>query len=92
MPTWTNRFAIRKDVMHYVNMIIGIDAENLGARPACGNTRIPRPENSRALKIDERYIKSVEERLELKTEEQRETFRTSIRKIYGQKISVDPEL
>jgi serine protein kinase len=43
------------------------------------------------LKIDERYINSVEERLGLKTEEQRESFRTSIRKIYGQKISVDPD-
>ena len=32
----------------------------------------------------------VEERLSLKTDEQRETFRTSIRKIYGQKISLDP--
>ncbi|MCK5348398.1 MAG: serine protein kinase PrkA, partial [Desulfobacula sp.] len=29
-------------------------------------------------------------RLQLKTEEQRETFRTSIRKIYGQKIGIDP--
>jgi serine protein kinase len=43
-----------------------------------------------ALKIDERFINSVEERLELKTEEQRESFRTSIRKIYGQKITMDP--
>jgi serine protein kinase len=34
--------AIRKDVMNYVNMIIGIDAENLG-RTKCGSTRTPRP-------------------------------------------------
>ena len=32
----------------------------------------------------------MEERIGLKTREQRETFRTSIRKIYGQKISVEP--
>ncbi len=38
--------AIRKDVMNYVNMIIGIDAENL-VRTRCGNTKIPRPESSR---------------------------------------------
>jgi serine protein kinase len=81
--------AIRKDVMNYVNMIIGIDAENLGP-DKMWKYKDPQTSELRALKIDERYIKSVEERLGLKTEEQRETFRTSIRKIYGQKISVDP--
>jgi serine protein kinase len=81
--------AIRKDVMNYVNMIIGIDAENLGP-DKMWKYKDPQSGELRALKIDERYIKSVEERLGLKTSEQRETFRTSIRKIYGQKISVDP--
>ena len=52
----------------------------------------PQTGELKALKIDERFIKSVEERLGLKTEEQRESFRTSIRKIYGQKISHGPEL
>ena len=81
--------AIRKDVMNYVNMIIGIDAENLGP-DKMWKYKDPQSGELKALKIDERYIKSVEERLGLKTEEQRETFRTSIRKIYGQKISVKP--
>jgi len=82
-------FAIRKDVMNYVNMIIGIDAESLGP-DKMWKYKDPQTGELKALKIDERFIKSVEERLQLKTEEQRETFRTSIRKIYGQKISVDP--
>ena len=82
-------FAIRKDVMNYVNMIIGIDAENLGP-DKMWKYKDPQTKELKALKVDERYIKSVEERLGLKTEEQRETFRTSIRKIYGQKISIDP--
>jgi serine protein kinase len=82
--------AIRKDVMNYVNMIIGIDAENLGA-DKMWKYKDPQTGELKALKIDERFINSVEERLGLKTEEQRETFRTSIRKIYGQKISVDPD-
>ena len=82
-------FAIRKDVMNYVNMIIGIDAENLGP-DKMWKYKDPQTRELKALKVDERYIKSVEERLGLKTEEQRETFRTSIRKIYGQKISIDP--
>ncbi|MGD9371980.1 MAG: serine protein kinase PrkA, partial [Desulfobacterales bacterium] len=82
--------AIRKDVMNYVNMIIGIDAENLG-QDKMWKYKDPQSGELKALKIDERYINSVEERLGLKTEEQRESFRTSIRKIYGQKISVDPD-
>ena len=81
--------AIRKDVMNYVNMIIGIDAENLGP-DKMWKYKDPQTGELKALKIDERYINSVEERLGLKTTEQRETFRTSIRKIYGQKISLDP--
>jgi len=83
-------FAIRKDVMSYVNMIIGIDAENLGP-DKMWKYKDPQSGELKALKIDERYINSVEERLGLKSEEQRESFRTSIRKIYGQKISVNPD-
>ncbi|MEZ4387725.1 MAG: serine protein kinase PrkA [Candidatus Krumholzibacteriia bacterium] len=81
--------AIRKDVMNYVNMIIGIDAEHLGA-DKMWKYKDPQTGELKALKVDERFIKSIEERLQLKTDEQRESFRTSIRKIYGQKISVDP--
>ena len=80
--------AIRKDVMNYVNMIIGMDAENLGADKKW-KYRDPQTNELKALKIDPRFIQSVEDRLGLKTEEQRESFRTSIRKIYGQKISMD---
>ena len=82
-------YAIRKDVMNYVNMIIGIDAENLGA-DRMWKYKDPQSGMLKALKIDERYVKSVEERIGLKTEEQRDSFRTTIRKIYGQKISMDP--
>jgi serine protein kinase len=81
--------AIRRDVMNYVNMIIGVDAENLGP-DKMWKYKDPQTGDLKALKIDERYVNSVEERLGLKTEEQRESFRTSIRKIYGQKISIDP--
>jgi len=81
--------AIRKDVMNYVNMIIGIDAEYLGP-DKMWKYKDPQTGELKALKVDERFIKSIEERLQLKTEEQRETFRTTIRKIYGQKIGLDP--
>ncbi|MBN2419727.1 MAG: serine protein kinase PrkA [Deltaproteobacteria bacterium] len=82
--------AVKKDVMNYVNMIIGIDAENLGT-DRMWKYKDPQTGELKALKIDEKYIQSVEERLGLKTREQCETFRTSIRKIYGQKMSVDAE-
>jgi len=80
--------AIKKDVLNYVNMIIGVDAEHLGP-DLMWKYKDPQTGELRALKIDERYIKNVEERLGLKTEEQRASFRNSIRKIYGQKLSVD---
>ncbi len=81
--------AIRKDVMNYVNMIIGIDAENLGP-DKMWKYKDPQTKELKAVKIDTRYINNVEDRLGLKSNEQKETFRTSIRKIYGQKISIDP--
>ena len=82
--------AIRKDVFNYVNMIIGIDAENIGA-DKMWKYKNPQTGELQAIKIDERYINSVEDCLGLKTKEQKDTFRTSIRKIYGQKISTNPE-
>ena len=82
-------YAIRRDVMNYVNMIVGIDAENLGP-DKLWKYKDPQTGQLKAMKIDERYVRNIEDRLGLKTEEQRESFRTSIRKIYGQKISVDP--
>lgn len=82
--------AVRKDVMNYVNMIIGVDAENLGS-DKMWKYKNPQTGELKSLKIDERFIISVEERLGLKTEEHRESFRTSVRKIYGQKIAVEPK-
>lgn len=79
--------AIGKDVMAYVNMIIGIDSDQLGPEKMWRyhDPRDPHGE-TRAIKIDERFIKSVEARLGLSTEERTQTFRTTIRKIYGQKV------
>ncbi len=80
--------AIEKSVMNYVNMIVGIDAETLGSDKMW---KYPDPQTGEltAIKIDERYIESVEERMGLKTKEQRESFRTTIRKLYGQKIATE---
>ena len=82
--------AIKKDVLNYVNMIVGIDAENIGPEKMW-KYKDPQTGEIKAIKIDEKFIDSVEKRLGLKNKEQQENFRTSIRKIYGQKLTVEPE-
>jgi serine protein kinase len=81
--------AIERDVMNYVNMVVGIDAKNLGA-DKIWTYRDPRTNKLVSLKIDESFITSVEERMGLKTREQKQSFRTTIIKIYGQRIVKDP--
>lgn len=81
--------AIQKDVMNYVNMIIGMDAKNLGPNKIW-TYQDPQTKQLVSLKIDETFVNSVEERLGLKTNEQKQSFRTTITKIYGQKIMTDP--
>lgn len=81
--------AIKKDVMAYVNMIIGIDDEHVGP-DKIWRYKDPQTGEMKAIKINEQYIESVENRLGLNTREKREAFRTYIRKIYGQRISTDP--
>ncbi len=81
--------AIEKDVMNYVNMIIGIDAKNLGS-DKIWTYKDPQTGKLVSIKIDENFINSVEERLGLKTNEQKQSYRTTIAKIYGQKLIQDP--
>jgi len=81
--------AVEKDVLNYVNMIIGIDAKNLGS-DKIWTYKNPQTGKLVPLKIDETFINSVEERLGLKNNEQKQSFRTTIAKIYGQKMIKDP--
>ena len=81
--------AIEKDVLNYVNMIIGIDAKNLGS-DKIWTYQDPQTKKLIPLKIDETFIDSVESRLGLKNSEQKQSFRTTIAKIYGQKMVQDP--
>ena len=81
--------AVEKDVMNYVNMIIGVDAKNLGA-DKIWTYQDPQTGKLVPIKIDETFINSVEERLGLKNDEQKQSFRTTITKIYGQKMIKDP--
>ncbi|OGD25402.1 serine protein kinase [Candidatus Azambacteria bacterium RIFCSPHIGHO2_01_FULL_40_24] len=81
--------AVTKDVMRYVNMIIGVDAENLGP-DKMWRYKDPQTGEIKSIKIDEKYINSVEERLGMNNNEKRESFRNTIRKVYGQKISIEP--
>jgi len=81
--------AIEKDVLNYVNMIIGVDAKNLGP-DKIWTYRDPQTNKLIPIKIDETFINSVESRLGLKNQEQKQSFRTTISKIYGQKMVQDP--
>lgn len=81
--------AVRKDVMRYVNMVVGVDAENLGP-DKMWRYKDPQTGKITSIKIEEKYINSVEERLGLSTKERKDSFRTSIRKIYGQKVTMEP--
>lgn len=81
--------AIERDVLNYVNMIIGIDAKNLGP-DKIWTYKDPQTGKLIPLKIDEKFINSVEERLGLKTKEQKQSYRTTISKIYGQKMAQEP--
>lgn len=81
--------AVEKDVLNYVNMIIGIDAKSLGS-DKIWTYRDPQSGKLVPLKIDESFIDSVEDRLGLKTKEQKQSYRTTIAKIYGQKVLKDP--
>lgn len=80
--------AIEKDVLNYVNMIIGIDAKNLGA-DKIWTYKDPQTGKLIPIKIDETFINSVESRLGLKNNEQKLSFRNTISKIYGQKMIQD---
>jgi len=80
--------AVQKDVLNYVNMIIGIDAKNLGP-DKIWTYKNPQTGKLVPLKIDESFINSVEDKLGLKTNEQKQSYRTTISKIYGQKMIQD---
>lgn len=80
--------AIRKDVMAYVNMVIGSseNPEDLG--PDNTWRYFDRQTGKRtAIKIDPNFMNSVESRLGINSEERRNSHRNSIRRIYGQKIN-----
>ncbi len=81
--------AIEKDVLNYVNMVIGIDAKNLGS-DKIWTYKDPQTGKLVPLKIDESFVDSVEERMGLKSREQKLSYRTTISKIYGQKMLQDP--
>ena len=80
--------AIKKDVMMYVNMIIGMGRSDLGPDKII-TYRDPQTNKMHPIKIDERFVNAVENELELKTQEQKESFRGQIRKIYAQRLQTD---
>jgi len=80
--------AIKKDVMMYVNMIVGMGRSDLGPDKII-TYRDPQTKKMQPIKIDERFVSAVENELEMKTQEQKESFRGQIRKIYAQRLQTD---
>lgn len=80
--------AIKKDVMMYVNMIVGMGRSDLGPDRII-TYRDPQTKKMQPIKIDERFVNAVENELEMKTQEQKESFRGQIRKIYAQRLQTD---
>ncbi|KKT30078.1 serine protein kinase [Candidatus Giovannonibacteria bacterium RIFCSPLOWO2_12_FULL_44_25] len=81
--------AVRKDVMDYINMIIGVDADNLGD-DKLWTYKNPQNGEVKSIKIDEKYIDSVEKRLGHHNKEHKESFRNSMKKIYTQRVPLNP--
>lgn len=80
--------AIKKDVLMYVNMIVGMGRSDLGADKII-TYKDPQTGKVQPIKIDERFVNAVENELEMKTKEQKESFRSQIRKIYAQRLQTD---
>ncbi len=80
--------AVRKDVLMYVNMLIGLDSENLSS-DKMWRYRDPQTGEIKSIKIDQKFVDSVESRLGLNTNDRKQSYRTMIRKIYAQKIATD---
>ncbi len=80
---------IQNGVMDYVNMIIGIGTENLGPNKVWKYLD-PKTKLPKTITIDIDYILEVEKQLGLNTVTNTESFRQTIRKIYGMKLSNDP--
>jgi serine protein kinase len=81
--------AIRKDVLAYIYMIIGMTSDELGPEKVW-KYKDPQTGKRKPIKIDERYIDAVEQRMGLSTQEQKEKFRQDMRSLYSQKIITDP--
>jgi serine protein kinase len=81
--------ATRKDVMAYINMIVGMDPEKEGPEKLL-RYKDPQTGEMKSIKIDTNFIESVENRLGHSNEESQEAFRNSMRKIYGQMALENP--
>jgi serine protein kinase len=80
--------ATRKDVLGYVNMVVGSNSNELGENKMW-SYKDPQTGEAKAIKVDESYMNSVESQLGHKSKEQINTFRATIRDIYAQKNALN---
>jgi len=78
--------AVRHDVMRYVNSIIALGSDDLGADDIWRIRNIDTGELE-PFKIDRSFVNAVDENLNVKTEEQRKTFHDRISKTYASRVT-----
>ncbi|MEK6968797.1 MAG: serine protein kinase PrkA [Nanoarchaeota archaeon] len=81
-----NSEAVKEDVLTYVYMVVGFDDKKNDnslwtyTEPVTGNLR--------TIKIDQKYMDKVEERMGLKNEEAKKSYRAQISKVFAQKGAI----
>ncbi|HLD55523.1 MAG TPA: serine protein kinase PrkA [Candidatus Nanoarchaeia archaeon] len=82
--------AIVKEVRNYVNMVVALSGDNL-PKDKMLNYKDPQTGKIEKIKVDERWINSIEGRIGLKSKEQSASFRSTILKTYAQRMQTDPK-
>src|SRR3989339_504353 len=82
--------AIVKEVRNYVNMVVALSGDNL-PKDKMLSYKDPQTGKIEKIKVDERWINSIEGRIGLKSKEQSASFRSTILKTYAQRMQTDPK-
>ncbi len=77
--------AIRKDVQNYVNMVIWHQTK-MAEHNELFSFKDPVSNKVKQMRLDESYMDSIEEHLGLTTEQEKESYRSSLQRQYGHRM------
>lgn len=80
--------AVKEDVMTYVYMVVGYDESKSSDTQEMWTYTTPVTGEVRSIKIDTKYMNSVEERMGLKSDEDKKSHRATISKVFAQKRAI----